>query len=188
MAYENVRAPAASYVRALESRLQELETFLSKLGQAGTDRDRLDLIATSLPHSIPSAVKSESGSGTSPGSLETSKERSSSEPPSELTDHFKGLRMEADGRISFHGSTSFFQFPSSSQDESAIPTELPPTGPEGEARRNRLTRNAWQQRVFEQYANVPVFLIRSTSNSTPYLGGNMLMTFCGCLGTISVPS
>jgi hypothetical protein len=117
-----------------------MESFLIKLHHASTDRDRLDLVASSIPHSIASVVKRG--------------ERSHEEPASELEDRFEGLKMEADGRISFHGSTSFFQFPSTSKQAASSPSsEYPPAGLDA---RERLTRNAWQQRVFEKYANVPV--------------------------------
>lgn len=70
----------------------------------------------------------------------------------DLAQDFEGLKVENDGRISFHGPTSLFQLPSGVLPESSSTAHL--AGEIG-ARKERLINNAWRERAFEQLATMP---------------------------------
>lgn len=70
----------------------------------------------------------------------------------DLSQDFEGLKVETDGRISFHGPTSLFQLPSGVPETSSVF----PLGMELGARKERLINNAWRERAFEQLAAMPV--------------------------------
>lgn len=63
------------------------------------------------------------------------------------------LRIEDDGRLSFHGSTSLFQLPSSTHikfdgsDHTADETPLA---------KESLVNSAWRERAYEKLADIPV--------------------------------
>lgn len=71
----------------------------------------------------------------------------------DLAREFDGLKVETDGRISFHGPTSLFQLPSGVVSETASTTHVVQ---ELEARKERLINSAWRERAFEQMAAMPV--------------------------------
>lgn len=73
----------------------------------------------------------------------------------DLARDFEGLKVEHDGRISFHGPTSLFQLPSGALNEAASTSRL---AVQHEARKERLINNAWRERAFEQMATMPVGL------------------------------
>lgn len=73
----------------------------------------------------------------------------------DLAREFEGLKVEHDGRISFHGPTSLFQLPSGALNEAASTSRL---AVQQEARKERLINNAWRERAFEQMATMPVSL------------------------------
>ncbi|BAE56061.1 unnamed protein product [Aspergillus oryzae RIB40] len=70
----------------------------------------------------------------------------------DLAREFEGLKVEHDGRISFHGPTSLFQLPSGALNEAASTSRL---AVQHEARKERLINNAWRERAFEQMATMP---------------------------------
>ena len=77
----------------------------------------------------------------------------SGEPEEDLSQDFEGLKVEDDGRISYHGQTSLFHLPGGGVSESLAPVHL---GIGLDARKERLINNAWRERAFEQLACLPV--------------------------------
>jgi hypothetical protein len=73
--------------------------------------------------------------------------------PAELAGDIEGLKIEDDGRISFHGPTSLFQLPSGLGPDQRSPV-VAEQGIDG--RKERLINNAWRERAFEQLATIPV--------------------------------
>jgi hypothetical protein len=73
--------------------------------------------------------------------------------PAELAGDIEGLKIEEDGRISFHGPTSLFQLPSGLGPDQRSPV-VAEHGVDG--RKERLINNAWRERAFEQLATIPV--------------------------------
>src|SRR4029077_11888097 len=71
----------------------------------------------------------------------------------DLSRDFESLKVEDDGRISFHGPTSLFQLPRGISDETST---LLHTKAELEARRERLVSSARREREYEQFAAIPV--------------------------------
>lgn len=110
----------------------------------------------------PQSVKSEPKSGSEEPQAsfaeppEPSPEADKSGEPSgaDLSQDFEGLKVEDDGRISYHGQTSLFHLPSGVMNESLAPTHL---GLGLDARKERLINNAWRERAFEQLACIPVW-------------------------------
>lgn len=70
-----------------------------------------------------------------------------------LSRDFEGLKVENDGRVSFHGPTSLFQLPSGALN-SAISN--PHLAPQAGGRKERLVSNAWRERAMEQMATMAV--------------------------------
>lgn len=133
--------PTLSYTKQLESRVAELEEALSKLvGQHSSEA---------------SSVKGESPA--SPAEANASPSRrikivDGGTDNLDLIKEFEGLKVERDGRVSFHGPTSLFQLPSSAT-ERASPSvrRVKDLG----ASRERLINNAWRERAFEQLSAIP---------------------------------
>lgn len=71
----------------------------------------------------------------------------------DLSRDFEGLKVEHDGRVSFHGPTSLFQLPSGALNPAAQSSQL--AAQVGE-RKERLVNNAWRERAIEQMASMPV--------------------------------
>ena len=71
----------------------------------------------------------------------------------DLSRDFEGLKVEHDGRVSFHGPTSLFQLPSGALNPAASSSQL--AAQVGE-RKERLVNNAWRERAIEQMASMPV--------------------------------
>lgn len=134
-------APTLSYTKQLESRVAQLEDALAKLrSQQPSDTD---LRKATSPAST--------GGSSASLSVRRIKEEEGSEQ--DLSQDFEGLKVENDGRISFHGPTSLFQLPSGALSEasSTLPLRM-----ELGARKERLINNAWRERAFEQLAAMPV--------------------------------
>lgn len=65
------------------------------------------------------------------------------------------VKVNDSGDITYHGITSFFQLPI----EQAVNPQAPSTSSQQTVqRRERLIANAWQQRVLENYSEIPVSL------------------------------
>lgn len=73
--------------------------------------------------------------------------------PSGLAGDIEGLKIEEDGRISFHGPTSLFQLPSGLAPENPNPMLAEQCA---DGRKERLINNAWRERAFEQLTTIPV--------------------------------
>lgn len=69
-------------------------------------------------------------------------------------DSFKGVKIDNQGGITYHGITSFFQLPNErGRGLKDYPSSL---SNQAVQRRERLVANAWQQRVLENYSDIPV--------------------------------
>ncbi|KAF8848904.1 fungal-specific transcription factor domain-containing protein [Acephala macrosclerotiorum] len=130
-------SPTLSYTQRLENRVKELENRLQQLQSSSKDE-----------HSTPHGSKD----GTSPAPV-----ASPDESTSDRARAFKGLRMDDRGAITYHGTTSFFQLPTTAQDaspESAVSGRPDPFA-ESMGKRERLVKNAWEQRALETLAETP---------------------------------
>ena len=123
----------------MESRVAQLEDVLTKL------RGQQAEIEAKKGSSPVSVAESSSSAGRR---LQTE-----IEDTSDLTPRFEGLKVETDGRISFHGPTSLFHLPSGVANETTLTS---PFVYELEARKERLVNSAWRERAFEQMAAMPV--------------------------------
>lgn len=138
-----IRAPTLSYTKTLEARVAQLEDALAKLQSQQQPRD----------------VEKLQGQGSVRSSPARQSEQDEKDGQLDLSRDFEGLKVEDDGRISFHGPTSLFQLPSGIVTESSSTTHL---ALELEARKERLINNAWRERAFEQLATIPVYRIDSS--------------------------
>jgi len=68
------------------------------------------------------------------------------------------VKVNDSGDITYHGITSFFQLPNERQPD---PTAPGTSSQQNIQRRERLIANAWQQRVLENYSDIPVSLPNS---------------------------
>lgn len=167
LVFSSSRTPTLSYTKQLESRVAELEEALSKLvGQHSSEA---------------SSVKGESPA--SPAEANASPSRrikivDGGTDNLDLIKEFEGLKVERDGRVSFHGPTSLFQLPSSAT-EHASPSarRVKDLG----ASRERLINNAWRERAFEQLSAIPVCIFDNR------LVRQWLMRAFS-LGALSIPS
>ncbi|KAJ9231370.1 transcriptional regulator family: Fungal Specific TF [Paecilomyces variotii] len=133
-------APTLSYTKTLEARVAQLEDALVKL--QGPQSQYGEKVKDSPQGSTGEYCSS-------PGQQSEHDERGSQQ---DLSGDFEGLKVEDDGRISFHGPTSLFQLPSGVVNETSATTHL---ALELEARKERLINNAWRERAFEQLAAIP---------------------------------
>lgn len=137
------RAPTLSYTKQLESRVAQLEDALTKLRATQSSSEAAELRKGSSP-----ASTAASASPSVPYRIAEEDEGSEQD----LAQDFEGLKVENDGRISFHGPTSLFQLPGGMLPESSSTAHL--AGEIG-ARKERLINNAWRERAFEQLAAMP---------------------------------
>lgn len=131
------RAPTLSYTQALEKRIAELEALLGEPGAATRGRGS---------HSDRQRDCSPLSSRNSP-----MQRLSSPENEIDLALRFDGLKLQENGRITFHGATSFFQLPASKLELRSALTPTQSIDPQG---RERLINSAWRERTFEQYRHV----------------------------------
>ncbi|KAE8148213.1 fungal-specific transcription factor domain-containing protein [Aspergillus avenaceus] len=136
-------APTLSYTKQLEARVAQLEDALSKLRTQ--QQSSIELRKASTPSSTGE------GRGSASPSLRT-RIKEEDEHSNDLARDFEGLKVEHDGRISFHGPTSLFQLPSGALNESTSTSRF---AVQHEARKERLINNAWRERAFEQMATMP---------------------------------
>lgn len=129
----------------MESRVAQLEEALAKFRSQQPSDTEL--------RKATSPVSTGGGSSASPSVRQrTIKEEEEEGSEQDLSQDFEGLKVETDGRISFHGPTSLFQLPSGVPEASSVF----PLGMELGARKERLINNAWRERAFEQLAAMPV--------------------------------
>ncbi|KAF2020853.1 hypothetical protein BU24DRAFT_445995 [Aaosphaeria arxii CBS 175.79] len=120
-------SPTLLYTQRLEQKIQQLEAALSAAGSTSSD--------TALnPTSI-------DGVASSPSDVGATSARA-----------VDALRVEDDGRLSFHGSTSLFQLPSSAK---AVANEANQEVQELAARKESLVNSAWRERAYEKLADIP---------------------------------
>ncbi|KAI1920821.1 hypothetical protein LOZ58_006470 [Ophidiomyces ophidiicola] len=128
---------------SLEARIVDLERELAKLRNEPRERNgskqklKTEDVETKVPLERLTRHASETKDETD---------------PLDLSQDIEGLKMEDDGRISFHGPTSLFQLPSGAPRENLGPTQAH-QGLDG--RKERLINNAWRERAFEQLATIP---------------------------------
>ena len=125
------RNPTLTFTSRLENRIQELEAELAIARGQRTPRATEHSSAHSIRHSA-------AGGDSSLGGGES----------------FKGVKVDNQGGITYHGTTSFFQLPN----ERARGSREYPSSLSNQAvqRRERLVANAWHQRVLENYSDIPV--------------------------------
>ena len=140
--FSNHSTPTLSYTKQLESRVAELEEALSRLvGQPCSEANSLKGDSpTSTTEVKPNPSNNATAARWDAGYFDLAKE-------------FEGLRVENDGRVSFHGPTSLFQLPSGVTEEQPSTSSRPK---DFGASRERLINNAWRERAFEQLSAIPV--------------------------------
>ncbi|KAI9370987.1 fungal-specific transcription factor domain-containing protein [Aspergillus egyptiacus] len=134
-------APTLSYTKQLESRVAELEDALAKLRSQQS---------SGVPQGVISSTDSTEDDSSS--SKIDSRKQDNASDAHELSRDFEGLKVEHDGRISFHGPTSLFQLPSGALSPAASSSQL---ASQVEERKERLVKNAWRERAIEQMATMP---------------------------------
>jgi len=122
------RSPTLSYTQRLENHIAELEAALTAARRTTTN----------------SSIKNAPDDQTS-----TQETIDRVGPPRAV----ENLRVEEDGRISFHGSTSLFQLPGSIR---AHAVEHAQADQEMAAKKESLVNSAWRERAFEKLADTPV--------------------------------
>ncbi|KAL4880947.1 fungal-specific transcription factor domain-containing protein [Aspergillus karnatakaensis] len=134
-------APTLSYTKQLETRVAQLENDLAELRSRQTSDS-----ARGTPSSAASAEEGSSNSRT------LSRKEEDVRDEQDLSRDFEGLKVEHDGRISFHGPTSLFQLPSGALNPTASGLQL---AMQVGDRKERLVKNAWRERAIEQMATMP---------------------------------
>ncbi|KUJ11035.1 C6 transcription factor [Mollisia scopiformis] len=127
-------SPTLSYTERLENKVKDLEARLSQFQQLDSKQNGTKDSLSSLHPWSPD-------------------EKSSSD----RAETFKGLKVDDKGAITYHGTTSFFQLPTSTDNgpfDSASSDKSDLTA-ESIGRRERLVRNAWEQRALETLAETP---------------------------------
>ncbi|KAL4994548.1 fungal-specific transcription factor domain-containing protein [Aspergillus recurvatus] len=134
-------APTLAYTKQLERRVAELEETLAKHRSQQTPD-----AAAGTPSSAASTNENSLNSTSANNKDdETSGDQGSSRD-------FEGLKVEHDGRVSFHGPTSLFQLPSGALNPA---TSNPQLAAQAGGRKERLVNNAWRERAIEQMATMP---------------------------------
>jgi len=75
------------------------------------------------------------------------------QPPPGSSRAVEALRVEDDGRVSFHGSTSLFQLPGSMWTHVLANSQA---DDEVAAKKESLANSAWRERAYEKLADIPV--------------------------------
>lgn len=147
----SVRTPTLAYTKQLESRVAELEAALSRLVAQEQVRPSSESASAFKNESPSSRTASSSPSRRVIKPVDSEAAATADRP--DLAKDFEGLKVERDGRVSFHGPTSLFQLPSSAPRQSSSSPQLVQ---ELGASRERLVNNAWRERAFEQMSAIPV--------------------------------
>ncbi|EER26876.1 Fungal specific transcription factor, putative [Coccidioides posadasii C735 delta SOWgp] len=135
--------PTLSYTKSLEARIAELEAELDLVRSENKDqkssdqKPKVEEVETKVP--LERFARHSNGSQDGGDTLDLARD-------------IEGLKMEDDGRISFHGPTSLFQLPSGIPQEDLNPVK---STQELDGRKERLINNAWRERAFEQLATIP---------------------------------
>ncbi|KAL5388185.1 hypothetical protein DPSP01_003174 [Paraphaeosphaeria sporulosa] len=122
-------SPTLSYTQRLEQRVEQLQAALLEAQQNQT---QTKLVKTDTPEAPASASES----------------HPSPSPPRAV----EALRIEADGRLSYHGSTSLFQLPDSTHLQAINRTHA---DYQNESDKESLVNNAWRERAYERLADIP---------------------------------
>lgn len=123
-ALTDLRSPTLSYTQRLEQRIAQLEATLA--------RSRPSVVScNSIGERRATDITSQSG-------------------PSRIVED---LRVEEDGRLSFHGPTSLFQLPGSIRQQAI---DLIQVDQHIADSKESLVNNAWRERAFEKLADIPV--------------------------------
>lgn len=157
---EHARNPTLSYTARLEARIRQLEAELasvrgqnSSTGDDGDDDDSATITHQGRPEttSPPHATSSMSLSPTTVTTGDGDQGKQGVE--AESSGSVSGIKVDGSGGITYHGITSFFHLPSESRESpssSATASSL-----QSIQRRERLNANAWQQRLLENYSEIP---------------------------------
>ncbi|KAL4949010.1 fungal-specific transcription factor domain-containing protein [Aspergillus filifer] len=131
-------APTLSYTKQLERRVAELE----------------DALAKHRGYPVPDAAEGSpsSSAATASESRSLTHREANADDDQDISRDFEGLKVEHDGRVSFHGPTSLFQLPSGALN--AATSGFQASVQTGE-RKERLVNNAWRERAIEQMAAMP---------------------------------
>ncbi|KAK3113657.1 hypothetical protein LTR53_008839 [Teratosphaeriaceae sp. CCFEE 6253] len=121
--------PSLSYTQALEDRVASLE-------QALAASPRSDQTITAASEVEETRVEHDGQTGPRPSG----------------ESDFQGLNIDQNGRISFHGATSFFQLVCDSQLSKR--SNVQPTSSSNDGK-ERLVNNAWTERAFERLSSLP---------------------------------
>ena len=122
------RSPTLSYTQRLEQRIEQLQAALLE-AQKGSVNPAVN--------ETPEDAGLASDSQPSPS------------PPRAV----EALRIEADGRLSYHGSTSLFQLPDSTHLHAINKSHA---AHETASDREILKNSAWRERAYERLADIPV--------------------------------
>ncbi|KAL2871838.1 putative C6 transcription factor [Aspergillus lucknowensis] len=133
-------APSLSYTKQLEARVAELEDALAKLPSQQS------------PHTAEGTSSSAASKKASLKPMTSNRRDCNVGDDHDLARDFEGLKVEHDGRISFHGPTSLFQLPSGALSPATSSSQLAVQVGE---RKERLVKNAWRERAIEQLASMP---------------------------------
>lgn len=131
--------PTLSYTQQLEKRVKELEDHLENAQTKGY-------------------VLSPASAAPSPSSTATAEALPRTPAKRTYSGATKGLKVDAEGAVTYHGATSFFQLPTSdlngavgAQDRGAFKIL-----DGGNQRKEKLVNNAWHQRALEAFLETPV--------------------------------
>lgn len=122
------RSPTLSYTQRLEQRVEQLQAALFEAQNSNVK------LAVNDTHVDPDLVSNNQPSPSPPRAVEA-------------------LRIEADGRLSYHGSTSLFQLPDSTHQHTENRDHA---AHETATDKESLVNNAWRERAYERLADIPV--------------------------------
>ncbi|KAH6693544.1 fungal-specific transcription factor [Plectosphaerella plurivora] len=138
--------PTLTYTSRLENRIKQLEAELAAA------RGQRPPTAIDGFNQTPSPA-SFGQSSQSPADAAARHLDADDDAPGTAGETLKGVKVDGKGGITYHGITSFFQLPSDGQ---ASPRDAAASSSEQTVqRRERLVANAWQQRVLENYSDIP---------------------------------
>ncbi|KAL6245474.1 hypothetical protein RBB50_007473 [Rhinocladiella similis] len=128
--------PTLSYTRALEQKVAHLEARLHALESSSAD-------------AVSPSRQSTAGSAHNDFSP-----RQGDGAENRKIAKFDALQVD-DGRLTFHGTTSFFRLPGSQNDGADDISRSLPSERDTESGKDKLVNSAWKERAFEQFSNTP---------------------------------
>lgn len=135
---DRCRNPTLSYTQRLEERIKDLEEQLASVAKSSTP-------VAGSSHSSPSIF-----------GAQDSQAQGRQQTDDHMTRSFRGLKIDDNGGITYHGATSFFHLPN---DRTNANVDVSSSGELDIQRRERLVSNAWQQRALENLSDIPVRIL-----------------------------